>query len=723
MSANSIYSDLNPSRQEIRLLEIITTAPNTIYKMRTVSLLDSPTFCALSYVWGSPVTTEEIIVNNSTIPITQSLADALKYIPMHWESIIEHEDTEPLLLWADAICINQNDTQEKNHQVPLMKRIYSSAEHTFCSLISGASSLIVTAIDTLNLIATRAAESGFDPDLGEQEAKTDWMLDELECFGPDPDWREGMAIKQTHSKALYEFLSLPYWTRVWIFQEIVVSKHMVVFHTSRAMEFSKLLFLLHWFDALSVQTRPEEIDLTLWELITLVNFRLVLVQMNVARDFYRQQHANVLMLGLVAGSLESSNPKDYIYALLGITGMDIAPDYSTRTSVAAVYIEFFEKLFNFMLGFDSRDSMCRSCCVSLEDLIYFAGFANKHPEVPTLPSWVPNFPGFYKNGGECNRQYPYPSFKEHTRYLRILNGWMDSIFIQNQSLFIPAVFISSINDISDVFTMKDASWQQYALSVFRILSPDIRDHGTTSSSKQKLNRQHPLVKLASALWGKKINANVWESPEALRVVRVLQCLLLNFPRIESNGDYYLTWYNEFFGYDFLDKIYLGIDWLVELSYVYDLDSSENDGSETPHSTKTGKDLVEEIVDALKSEGPEKAASFKHPFPDIIRFIRKVMAVSDFEDPSFFQTIVDDMWRQEDIRVARTVTGELGLVPHVASKGDSIVLLGGSGNFHLIRKIDNHYVLIGPARFLEELADPKMDRIRSGEEKFEMIELQ
>jgi hypothetical protein len=32
--------------------------------------------------------------------------------------------TDGEYLWADALCINQSDTPEKNHQVPLMRHIY-----------------------------------------------------------------------------------------------------------------------------------------------------------------------------------------------------------------------------------------------------------------------------------------------------------------------------------------------------------------------------------------------------------------------------------------------------------------------------------------------------------------------------------------------------------------------------------------------------------------------
>lgn len=43
------------------------------------------------------------------------------------EQTFRHE-SEPITLWADAICINQRDDVEKSLQVAQMGRVYSAAE-------------------------------------------------------------------------------------------------------------------------------------------------------------------------------------------------------------------------------------------------------------------------------------------------------------------------------------------------------------------------------------------------------------------------------------------------------------------------------------------------------------------------------------------------------------------------------------------------------------------
>jgi hypothetical protein len=74
---------------------------------------------AISYVWGDASDTTQIVCSVKLLVIPKSLETALKRF--------RHFKTSRIL-WADAICINQNDIQERNHQVDLMSRIYSDAE-------------------------------------------------------------------------------------------------------------------------------------------------------------------------------------------------------------------------------------------------------------------------------------------------------------------------------------------------------------------------------------------------------------------------------------------------------------------------------------------------------------------------------------------------------------------------------------------------------------------
>ncbi|KAF2651323.1 HET-domain-containing protein, partial [Lophiostoma macrostomum CBS 122681] len=73
---------------------------------------------AISYAWGDQSDRVSITCNGQHLSITQSLHGAL--------AVFRLVD-KPRLLWADAICINQNDLQERGSQVQLMRSIYKSA--------------------------------------------------------------------------------------------------------------------------------------------------------------------------------------------------------------------------------------------------------------------------------------------------------------------------------------------------------------------------------------------------------------------------------------------------------------------------------------------------------------------------------------------------------------------------------------------------------------------
>ncbi|XXH05964.1 hypothetical protein Hte_012407 [Hypoxylon texense] len=80
---------------------------------------DSPPYETISYVWGDPREKVNIVCNGRSLAITAALADALR----HFRSPEETRRS----LWADAICINQSDNEERGRQVRRMKDIYSKA--------------------------------------------------------------------------------------------------------------------------------------------------------------------------------------------------------------------------------------------------------------------------------------------------------------------------------------------------------------------------------------------------------------------------------------------------------------------------------------------------------------------------------------------------------------------------------------------------------------------
>ena len=81
-------------------------------------------FQALSYYWGSGQAIHEIRIlrgdqrRPNSFVVRPNLHSALKCLC---------DEDEPQFLWVDAICIDQDDDQEKNSQLPLIPEIYSGA--------------------------------------------------------------------------------------------------------------------------------------------------------------------------------------------------------------------------------------------------------------------------------------------------------------------------------------------------------------------------------------------------------------------------------------------------------------------------------------------------------------------------------------------------------------------------------------------------------------------
>lgn len=134
------YYPLEPCNHEIRLLTSfrVDRKDRVECKLMTVPFHRCPPFTALSYMWGEDADRVPIRVNGQTFQATKSLASALRHIPRHWKSKFPGRNQTELWVWADAVCINQDDSNERGHQVQLMREIFSGAELVMCWLPSAS---------------------------------------------------------------------------------------------------------------------------------------------------------------------------------------------------------------------------------------------------------------------------------------------------------------------------------------------------------------------------------------------------------------------------------------------------------------------------------------------------------------------------------------------------------------------------------------------------------
>ena len=80
---------------------------------------DGVKYLALSYIWGSPQIVAYVMVEDHYSLVTENLHAALQHL---------RSEQEPLYIWIDQICINQEDQEERSQQVMLMHEIFSKSD-------------------------------------------------------------------------------------------------------------------------------------------------------------------------------------------------------------------------------------------------------------------------------------------------------------------------------------------------------------------------------------------------------------------------------------------------------------------------------------------------------------------------------------------------------------------------------------------------------------------
>lgn len=121
---------LDPQRREIRVLTLHPGPHDAVptATLKVISLDSNPSYNVLSYAWGLNTDLVSIQVEGQPFPVTRNLYQCLVNL---------RDETQELVIWIDAICINQGENAEKNTQVPLMRDVYRGAEVAFVWLGGG----------------------------------------------------------------------------------------------------------------------------------------------------------------------------------------------------------------------------------------------------------------------------------------------------------------------------------------------------------------------------------------------------------------------------------------------------------------------------------------------------------------------------------------------------------------------------------------------------------
>jgi hypothetical protein len=152
-----------------RLLRILPSPTSEPIKceLDVVELQNAPPFEALSYVWGNPDPPVQVECNGQPKSVTPNLGAALRRLRL--------EDKERIM-WIDAICINQDDLEERSEQVKLMKRIYSQALRVIVWLGDDGGSNAEAAVKSIREIAESDSLENVDLNAISTWESVDWFF-------------------------------------------------------------------------------------------------------------------------------------------------------------------------------------------------------------------------------------------------------------------------------------------------------------------------------------------------------------------------------------------------------------------------------------------------------------------------------------------------------------------------------------------------------------------
>lgn len=364
------YSSIESENGEIRLLELLPGKYDDPLSLRLLPKKSNEDieYEALSYAWGTTDSPHEALLDGTPTSMRVSLDLGLRRLRYAEKSRI---------LWVDALCINQNNVQERSHQVQQMATIYSSATTVVIWLGEWPSSD--------NCRDEDCCEEAFSGLLNEMR-----RINSLLAQTSLPGERDSLMSKFLAQNDLFsdmghfighltEITSQPWFHRLWIIQEFILAKTDPVVHVGRHSTTWPDLFY-------AVEEYHRHYN-------------------GIHRDFHGRPLSPVAMRKLnqmrygsgrkrrlswwlaYSTNFRATDSRDNIYGLLGVCDFQVAdpivPDYSKsfqQVLAETTVVEIIEESPEFYLEFP----------LPLGPVITFLGHMKTLDDDPYQPSWSLN---------------------------------------------------------------------------------------------------------------------------------------------------------------------------------------------------------------------------------------------------------------------------------------------------------------------------------------------
>jgi hypothetical protein len=139
------------------------------------------------------------------------------------------------------------------------------------------------------------------------------------------------ALSVSARRALNKLLSRPYWTRVWIIQELAAASSIIILCGRHRLLWEIFSNDSHnEFAAVADKTSSDELETRFWKICEFRNDKLTGILISLPNALYRSQSASL------------TDARDKLYALLGLVfdGDRFIPQLNYNLSIEETYTDF-----------------------------------------------------------------------------------------------------------------------------------------------------------------------------------------------------------------------------------------------------------------------------------------------------------------------------------------------------------------------------------------------
>lgn len=310
MSTGVEYRKLDITINEIRILRLVYAPASASHAplhcmLEYYPLASPPPYTALSYQWGNKDDTMPILVGGLTFLATRNLENALRCLRVRGNELV----------WADAICINQNDIAERGEQINRMGAIYQCAESVVAWLGDSTDvqnyvfPLLKRIHDTSPTLA-RFERPMFSKPTPALQRRIDYGNVSSVKIGANG----ALFYPEDHDddfnwQPMAEFFKIPYWKRAWIIQELAFGQDLQLLCGLKSIPFDYLATTVEVFDQYASDLESLEKN-TYFDNVRQIK--------SLRNKIQTSKPVSLFEAMVCSATAESSEIKDSLYSLLSL---------------------------------------------------------------------------------------------------------------------------------------------------------------------------------------------------------------------------------------------------------------------------------------------------------------------------------------------------------------------------------------------------------------------